>query len=147
MTQTPEKTGLSTPEQEPSLFLGLRRGADRLFDEFTGSLRWPSLGRGIGRSVFDLVPMRQLHDFAGDLYPYADVSESDKALIITAELPCMEKDDIDVTLDDDVVLSVRDEKKEEKDEGYYMSERCYFSFSRSFHMSDTVDGGKIKVRP
>jgi|FLLY01.1.fsa_nt_gi hypothetical protein len=67
MTQTPEKTGLSSPRQELSPFLGLRRDVDRLFDEFTGRLRWPSLGRGIGRSIFDLAPMRRLHDFAGDL--------------------------------------------------------------------------------
>jgi HSP20 family protein len=74
-----------------------------------------------------------------------DVSESDKALAIRAELPCIEEDDIDVTLNNDGVLSVRGKKKEEKDEDHYMSERRYGSFSRPFHMPDTVDGGKFKA--
>ena len=144
MAQTSEKTNVSEPGQGLSPFLGLRRDIDRLFDDFTGGFR----GSSLGRRVFDLAPLRRLEGFAGDLYPDVDVSESDKALTVTAELPGMKEKDIEVTLDDDGVLSIHGEKKEEREEkgeNRYVSERRYGSFSRSFRMPDTVAGGKIKA--
>ena len=62
---------------------------------------------------------------------------------ITAELPGMEENDIEVNVYDDV-LTIKGEKKEPKKE-YYVSERHYRSFHRSFHIPDSIDANKIEA--
>jgi HSP20 family protein len=63
---------------------------------------------------------------------------------ITAELPGMEENDIEVNVSDDV-LTIKGEKKEAKKQDYYVSERHYRSFQRSFHIPDSVDSNKIEA--
>jgi HSP20 family molecular chaperone IbpA len=62
---------------------------------------------------------------------------------ITAELPGMEENDIEVNVSDDV-LTIKGEKKEAKKD-YYVSERHYGSFHRSFHIPDSIDTNKIEA--
>jgi len=74
--------------------------------------------------------------------PAFDISENDKEYVVTAELPGMEVQDIDVTLSDGI-LTVKGEKKQEhedKSEDYHRIERRYGSFHRSFRIP-----GKIKT--
>ena len=66
---------------------------------------------------------------------------------ITAELPGMEENDIEVNVYDDV-LTIKGEKKEAKEEkkkDHYVSERHYGSFHRSFHIPDSIDANKIEA--
>ena len=66
---------------------------------------------------------------------------------ITAELPGMEENDIEVNVYDDV-LTIKGEKKaakEEKKNDHYVSERHYGSFHRSFHIPDSIDANKIEA--
>ena len=66
---------------------------------------------------------------------------------ITAELPGMEENDIEVNVYDDV-LTIKGEKKEAKEEkkkDQYGSERHYGSFHRSFHIPDSIDANKIEA--
>lgn len=82
------------------------------------------------------------------LSPSIEVKESDKELIITAELPGVEEKDIDVSLSDNT-LTIRGEKKAEKEEkgdNYYVSERSYGNFSRSFTLPYEVDADAIKAK-
>jgi HSP20 family protein len=68
--------------------------------------------------------------------------EKDKEYEITAELPGM-----DVKLSNDM-LTIKSEKKEEKEErekDYYVSERRYGSFMRSFQVPEGVATGKIEA--
>jgi HSP20 family protein len=63
----------------------------------------------------------------------------------TAELPGMEEKDIDVKLVNGV-LTIRGEKRDEKEEkkkDYYMRERSFGSFERSFQVPENVDTDKI----
>ena len=65
-----------------------------------------------------------------------NVSETDKEIRITAELPGVTEQDIDVSLDDDV-LTIRGEKKfERKDdkENFHFVERSYGTFQRSLRL-------------
>jgi HSP20 family protein len=84
----------------------------------------------------------------GDLWPTLDVTESRENYTVTVELPGVDKKDLDVTIEDDVLI-VRGEKKkesEEKDESYHRVERSYGSFSRSLRLPGKVDPENIKAK-
>src|SRR5450759_692946 len=79
--------------------------------------------------------------------PAMEISESANELTLTAELPGMDHKDVDLSMDDGV-LNVRGEKVEERKEGeegksFYLSERSYGSFQRSFTLPRSVDAGKV----
>jgi len=79
--------------------------------------------------------------------PRVDVKESDEAIEVTAEVPGLKAEDIDVSLTGDV-LTLKGEKKEEKEEkkgGYHLVERSFGSFSRSFRLPVAVSKDKIKA--
>ena len=68
--------------------------------------------------------------------PRMDVSETDKAIEIEAELPGLETKDVQINLADNV-LTIRGEKKserEEKNKDYHLVERSFGSFSRSIEL-------------
>jgi HSP20 family protein len=123
-------------------FESLRRDVDRLFDDFSGGM-WRS---PFGRSFFDLEPFRRGEETFGAV-PAVDVTQTDKGYEITAELPGMAEKDIDVKLANGV-LTIRGEKrdeKEEKNKDYYVRERSFGSFERSFQLPEDVDADKINA--
>ena len=111
-------------------FLPERRIED-LFDDFFGYSAMPV---GVGET-------------ANMFIPHVDVKETHDAIQVAAELPGMDKDDIDVSVHDHC-LTISGEKKEEGEEkgtGYYRVERSFGSFSRSIALPDTVETGKIEA--
>jgi HSP20 family protein len=76
--------------------------------------------------------------------PSADFAETDKAYMITIELPGVDKSKVDITYEDGHV-SVKGEKEKEAAEGESCncSERFFGSFSRTFHLGGSVDRDKI----
>jgi HSP20 family protein len=108
-----------------------------MFDTFLGRglPTFPSLfSSAIGRSSM--------------LAPRIDVKETDKEIIIAAELPGTNEKDISLTLQNGV-LTIRGEKKVEYDEekeNYHVMERSYGSFQRSLRLPDTVDEDKVEAR-
>ncbi len=83
----------------------------------------------------------------GDWSPRVDISETNNEFLIKAELPDVMKDDMHVSVDNGV-LTLRGEKKQEKDEKgkkYHRVERHYGSFSRSFSLPENVDAAAIKA--
>jgi len=76
-----------------------------------------------------------------------DVKETDKEIVVEAELPRIEDKDISLSLRDGV-LTIRGEKKLERDEeneNYRMTERRHGSFQRSVQVPDTVDEDKVEA--
>jgi HSP20 family protein len=76
-----------------------------------------------------------------------DVSETDKEIEITTELPGLEEKDIQLNVADDV-LTVRGEKKNEREESekdYHLVERSYGSFVRSVQLPTGVNAEGIKA--
>jgi HSP20 family protein len=76
-----------------------------------------------------------------------DIAEKEKEYEVMAELPGMDENNIDVKFADGM-LTIKGEKKEEKEEkkkDYYLSERRYGSFQRSFQVPDGVDAEKIEA--
>ncbi|MEI8185419.1 MAG: Hsp20/alpha crystallin family protein [Chlorobiaceae bacterium] len=74
-----------------------------------------------------------------------DISEDDTAIFIEADMPGIKKEDIKVSIEDNVlsISTERTRKEEEKKKGYHRIERSWGSLSRSFTVGDNVDAGKI----
>jgi HSP20 family protein len=77
--------------------------------------------------------------------PAVDIFEEKDDVVIKAELPGMNKDDIDLRVENNVLTLTgqRKREKEVNEDGYFRSERAYGTFSRSFTLPTTVDVGKI----
>ena len=123
-------------------FESLKREIDQLFADF-GISAWR---HPFGRSTFETEPF-----WRGELglakAPAVDVVDTGQAYEITAELPGMDINNIDVKFSDGA-LTIKGEKTEEKEEkkkDSYLSERRYGSFSRSFRVPDGVDADKIEA--
>lgn len=106
--------------------------------------------RGRFASLFG--PVRRPHDADRDealtvaeWAPLVDIVEDDQEYLIKAELPEVKKEDIKVSVTDDV-LTIAGERammKEEKNRKCRRIERAYGSFARSFALPDDADAGKI----
>lgn len=81
------------------------------------------------------------------MMPAADIVENADNFVVTAELPGMKKDDIKVTLQNNVLTISGEKKKEEesKEGTYHRVERSYGSFVRTFELPATVDPSRIKA--
>ena len=142
------KLPVKTEERKPAAgmrpwrpFENLRREIDRLFEDFDGGWRSP-----FGRSFFDVQPSWP-RESSWAAAPAVDVAETDKGYEIAAELPGMDEKNVEVKLSDGV-LTIKGEKREEKEEkkkDYYLSERSFGSFQRSFQVPDGVDTNKIEA--
>ena len=82
--------------------------------------------------------------------PAMEIVEGEKELKLSAELPGLEEKNIDVTVDEGV-LTIRGEKLEEKkeekeDKKFYLYERSYGTFERSFALPTTIDAAKIEAK-
>ena len=80
--------------------------------------------------------------------PAVNVEETEDELKLTAELPGMNIDDIEIEVENNI-LSLRGEKREEEEkEGrrYHVWERCYGSFERSFTLPRTVKADDISAQ-
>ena len=79
--------------------------------------------------------------------PLVDISEDDKEYLIKAELPEVKKEDMKVTVQNEVLTITGERKfeKEEKDKKYHRVERAYGSFTRSFTLPAEVDPAKVEA--
>jgi len=100
------------------------------------------LGEFYGRRGADDVMRR------GAWIPPVDIYDSGKQeLVIKAELPDMQREDIQLTVDNNT-LTISGEKKmdaELREENCHRVERAYGTFTRSFSLPPTVDGGKVSA--
>jgi len=111
-------------------FLSLQREIDRLFDDFTR-----------GFSTLSMMPP------GGKLMPVTDVTETDKEIEISAELPGLEEKDVQINLSNNV-LSIKGEKKaekERKEKDFRMVERSYGAFERTIELPEGVNPDSIKA--
>jgi HSP20 family protein len=79
--------------------------------------------------------------------PATDVIETDKEILLKAELPGVRKEDVSVELEGDT-LTIKGERKEEKEEKgkkLHRVERFYGSFMRSFTLPGNVDAKAISA--
>ena len=126
----------ASTEGWPSI-LSLRHEIDRLFDDFgAGPWREP-----LSRRMHALFP-------AGSewlLRPATELAECDGEYRVTAELPGMTADDIDIKLSDSTITikgEKSEEKKEEK-EDYLVNERRYGAFQRTLSLPSGIDADAV----
>ena len=82
------------------------------------------------------------------LVPAVNVRETDKEVVVTAEVPGLEKDDLDLTLTADGLL-IRGEKREEQEHArgdWQVSERRYGQFVRTVPLPDNIDAERAEAR-
>jgi HSP20 family protein len=115
------------------------------FDQLFGTLRSGFSGWPFGRGS-DLDPYWRR---AGgqSAAPAVDIVETDDRYELTAELPGLDPEQIDVKLADGrlTIQGEKKEEKEEKKEGYYLSERRFGSFQRSFAVPEGIDPDKVSA--
>jgi HSP20 family protein len=122
--------GRSPVSRQLDPFAALHREINRLFDDF-----W-----------------RDFDDVAGDfgfgrqsVWPHVEVAESGDALTVTAELPGLDQNDVEVLLSDGV-LTLRGEKKSAiDDKDRHFSERRYGRFERRIPLEVEVDRDKVSA--
>ncbi len=106
----------------------LRRELDGMFFDFARSFAVPSNGTAV-------------------LSPRIEVTEADKEIEISAELPGLERKDVDISLDRNL-LTIRAEKKveaEQKDKNVHVSERSYGVFYRVLELPMAVDPATVQA--
>ena len=80
--------------------------------------------------------------------PTIDVAESDSAFTVKAEVPGMDKNDLDITLTDGL-LTIKGEKKnghKEEEKNYHLIERSYGSFSRTLRLPVDVEMSRVDAK-
>jgi HSP20 family protein len=127
-----QQTTPSRYRDEGDPFMTLHREMNRLFDD---------VFRG-----FDMAPFGSFGSGGRTMsWPQMEVSETDKDLRISAELPGMVEKDVEVLMGDGV-LTIRGEKRSEvEDKERAFSERYYGRFERRIPLAWEVDEDKIEA--
>ena len=124
--------------------LALRQEIDKLFEEISSSISaFP-----FGRRNLDIEPFRKRQNLLWPSLPAVDVIESPKEFQLTAELPGLDEKDIELRVTADL-LTIKGEKRSQRKEqrkDYYLSERRYGVFQRSFRLPGTVAPDRIQAR-
>jgi HSP20 family protein len=147
MAETPKLPSKAVKSSTPSIqtrhpFDDLRREVERLFDVFSGGFGTVPFRS----SVFDTRSFWG-REISRPTTPAVDFTDTEKAYELTAELPGIDEKNIEVNVANGI-LSIKGEKQEDKEEkkkDYYIRERNFGSFERSFQVPDGVDPDKIEA--
>jgi HSP20 family protein len=84
---------------------------------------------------------------AGTFVPPVDVYEDEQNLVLKLEIPGVNEEDLNVSLENNT-LTIQGERKfekEEKEENFHRIERRFGSFTRTFRLPNTVDTEKVEA--
>ena len=90
-----------------------------------------------------------IHGQSHDTFsPRIDISENEKNLLLNAEIPGVDKENLKITLQDNIITIEGEKKKVEKDDNsnYYREERCFGKFKRSFTLPVEVDSENVDAK-
>lgn len=128
-----DQNAASENGQSPNPLVSLQRDINHVFEDF-----WHKVENGWNGS----------DNLVGISGPSTDVTETDKSLEVSVELPGMTEEDIDISVSGNA-MTIRGEKKiehEEERKGIYMSERHYGSFYRTLPLPADVDADKAEAK-
>jgi HSP20 family protein len=124
------ESGLARPDSPFQMIRRFHDEMDRLFEDF-----------GFG-------PRFLIPQFEGaEWWPEIEVAEREGKIVITADLPGLKPDDIEVDVNRGE-LTIKGERRnehEEKDERYYHRERRYGAFVRTIPLPEGVDPEKVEA--
>jgi len=122
-------------------FGGIRRRRDVFGDLF-------DMQEQMNRMFTEFFGERESGLNEGAWLPAVDVSETETAIVVRAELPGLSQNDIELSLKNNV-LTLKGEKKQEtkkEDESFHRTECCFGSFTRSFSLPATVKQDNIQAK-
>ena len=128
---------VSPPAMRRPSFFEMQRDFNRLFDEFSREIGMP------GQS-WDLTAPRRL-GLLPHLWPTVDISETGDQIQITAELPGVNKKDLEISISGGR-LTIRGEKKKQQEksgQNFYHLERYYGSFQRNIPLPCEVESDQV----
>ena len=95
----------------------------------------------------------RIHRFFGEYpttdfnyYPHVDISEDEDNIYVEAEIPGVKKEDIKITLQDNILTITGEKKKENNKKNFFRSERVYGSFTRSFTLPDDINSDSVEAK-
>lgn len=125
-----------------------RRGGESLirYDDYRPFTGWHREMNDLIKSMFGEL---EFPYFENDMRPKFEVTETEKEVKVTAELPGVDQKELDISVENNI-LTIKGEKKEEKDEKdketeCHFSERSYGMFQRSFSLPENLDQKGIKA--
>jgi HSP20 family protein len=132
-----KNTGLANSGSLLTGWDDFHRDMDRLFDSFFGS----------GTGATGSLPARSTASTVQPLLMTLDVSETDGAYTIHADLPGLEQKDVEVTLAEGILTLRAERKQQEKQEGktWHRSERSYGSVQRTLQLPADADENKVEA--
>lgn len=107
----------------------------RNFDDFFSGLNQSIANRPVQEGML-----------SADWIPSVDITEDKENFIIKAELPEVNKEDVKVSIDKNILTLSGERKLEVKDEKEHRIERSYGSFSRSFSLPENINDSKIHAK-
>lgn len=119
-------------EEDRNPFLSLHREVNRLFDDvfrgFDG--RFPALG--------------SLPSFSA--WPNVEISETDKEIKVSAEIPGLEEKDVEIFISDGVLTLKGEKRSEQEDKDKQFSERYYGHFERRIPLGVEIEEDKAEAQ-
>ena len=112
---------------------------ERWFDEFLEEPFFPRMWRKFPR-------WRRLKELE-EISPSVDMLDKKDEIVVKADIPGVDKENINISLTDNTITIKGEMKKEEevKEEDYYYAERSYGSFSRTLNLPTKVQPDKVKA--
>lgn len=113
-----------------------------MYNKFLPSLKFKGFN-----DIFDDFHFHPMHFNLGSEKPKVNISETDKAYEISADLPGVQKEDIKVSIENNVLTIYGERKKqaEEKGKNWHRVESSYGSFERHIQLSDNIKEDSISA--
>jgi HSP20 family protein len=80
-----------------------------------------------------------------DWTPASDIEETDSEYLVITELPGVEKADVEIKIEENVLIITGEKKSISKDTKKHRIERSYGSFSRRFSLPEKIDSNGVKA--
>ncbi|MGB3387933.1 MAG: Hsp20/alpha crystallin family protein [Pseudaminobacter sp.] len=120
-------------EDDRDPFLSLHREVNRLFDDAF-------------RGFDDGLPSLARFSSNGARWPNVEISDGEKEIRVTAEVPGLEEKDIEVLLENGTLALKGEKRSETEDKDRQFSERFYGRFERRVPLGYEIDEDKIDAR-
>ena len=108
-----------------------------LFDQFNNEIN----------RFLNVAPRQRAANQDRNWMPAVDIREEDDRFVLSADIPGVERKDVEVTMEDGV-LTIKGERHaetEDKREGFHRRERVHGTFMRQFTLPDTVNADSISA--
>ena len=102
----------------------------------------------LARDLFGWDPYAENRSATTSFVPAFEVKETADHFVVKADLPGVKEENLDVSLHNGVlsIAGSRAAEERQENESFYLYERQFGSFSRSFSLPDTADPDKIEAK-